>query len=86
MRSKGGKRNEGKNLWSKDKRKKVEERRGEERGGEEKRGEAVMASFQLFARHGSGHLGNTNPAAKERKTRKEREGGTGEDDGKREES
>lgn len=34
-----------------------------------------MASFQLFAQHGSGHLGNTNPAAKERKTRKERGGG-----------
>lgn len=38
--------------------------------------------FKLFARHGSGHLGSTNPAAKERKTRKEekrgREWGEGE--------
>lgn len=49
-------------------------RRGRE-GGEE----SVMASVQLFAQHGSGHLGNTNPAAKERKTRKAREEG---DDGK----
>lgn len=36
-----------------------------------------MASFQLFAQHGSGHLGNANPAAKDRKTRKEREGARG---------
>lgn len=33
-----------------------------------------MASFQMFARHGPDHLGSTSPAAKERKTRKEREG------------
>lgn len=52
-----------------------------------RRGEAVMASFQLFARHESGHLGNTNLAARERNTRKEKrareqEGEEGEDDGK----
>lgn len=52
--------------------------------GEERRGEAVMASFQLFARHGSGHLGNTEPAAKEKKTREEKRvrEWQGEDDGK----
>lgn len=40
----------------------------------------VMASFQLFARHGPGHLGNKGCAAKEVKTRGEGKGG-GEDDG-----
>ena len=55
------------------------------RGGDEERS-GVMASFQLFAQRGPGHLGNTNPAAKERKTRdykgREREGGRDRGDGK----
>lgn len=40
-----------------------------------------MASFQLFAHHGPGHLGNRGCAAKAVKTRKE---GGEEDDGNQE--
>lgn len=44
-----------------------------------------MASFQLFARHGPGHLGNIGSPAKRGKTRGEgeEEGEEEEDDGKR---
>ena len=43
------------------------------------RREVVMASFELFAQHGPGHLGNPGPAAKEQKDKKKR---GGEDAGK----
>lgn len=53
-----------------------EGKKGVKNGGREAEGRRgrVTASFQLFARHGPGHPGNTSPAAKGRKTREERTG------------